>query len=104
VVKVLQVGDKIEPTDEAEEIYGVTCKPTMTEGVVLKVLERGRIRIEITEGEEADDYRGTDFDVEAKYFTLLAPLTKDGAFEKLVQGHINDDEYIQMLKKIEQNT
>lgn len=98
------VGERIEPTDEASEVYGATRKPEMTEGVVLGITPRGQIRIEITKGDECADYVGTDFTVSPRYFRSLKPLTADEAFEQLVHGQINDAQYIQALKKINKNT
>jgi hypothetical protein len=40
---MFKVGDRIEPTDEAKEHYGTTCKPDMLEGVVLKIYDSGSI-------------------------------------------------------------
>ena len=97
---MFKVGDTIEPTDEAENVYGTTCKPSMTEGIITEVLEAGYIRLKITKGEEAEEYDHTDFRVKAKYFKLLKPLTADEAFVQLVQGRISDDEYDVIMNKI----
>ena len=59
------VGDPVQPTEESDRVYGVTCRKNNWKGIVTAVRDDGTIRVK---GSGNDELYENEFLVEPRYF------------------------------------